>query len=124
MTLHFRHIDSPLGPLTVSTSEAGLNALEFPHDSWFLPRDGWREAIGLIRDDASVEEVLLSGGDPLSLSNAKLAELLADKAIISRTDTGFTAAFVKPERLRGAGRAEQHGGGEDGDHVQHSTVLP
>ena len=44
MTLHFRHIDSPLGPLTVSTSDAGLNALEFPHDSWFLPRDGWREA--------------------------------------------------------------------------------
>ena len=49
MTLHFRHIDSPLGPLTVSTSDAGLNALEFPHDSWFLPRDGWREAVDGIR---------------------------------------------------------------------------
>lgn len=44
MTIHFRQIDSPLGPLTVSASEHGLHALEFPQDSWFLPRDGWREA--------------------------------------------------------------------------------
>lgn len=44
MTIHFRQIDSPLGPLTVSASDAGLHALEFPQDSWFLPRDGWREA--------------------------------------------------------------------------------
>ncbi len=44
MTIHFRQIDSPLGPLTVSASGQGLNAVEFPLDGWFLPRDGWREA--------------------------------------------------------------------------------
>ena len=44
MTIHFRQIDSPLGPLTVSVSGQGLNAVEFPLDGWFLPRDGWREA--------------------------------------------------------------------------------
>ena len=44
MTIHFRQIDSPLGPLTVSASDAGLHALEFPQDSWLLSRDGWREA--------------------------------------------------------------------------------
>ncbi|KRG85525.1 cysteine methyltransferase [Stenotrophomonas daejeonensis] len=44
MTIHFRQIDSPLGPLTVSASENGLHAVEFPEDDWFLPRDGWREA--------------------------------------------------------------------------------
>lgn len=43
MTIHFRHIDSPLGPLTVSTTDHGLLALEFPQDAWFLPRAGWRE---------------------------------------------------------------------------------
>jgi len=44
VTIHFRQIDSPLGPLTVSASEHGLHALEFPQDSGLLPRDGWREA--------------------------------------------------------------------------------
>lgn len=43
MTIHFRQIDSPLGPLAASTSDRGLHALEFPQDAWFLPRDGWRE---------------------------------------------------------------------------------
>ncbi len=44
MTLHFRQIDSPLGRLTVSASDDGLHAVEFPQDGWFLPRHGWREA--------------------------------------------------------------------------------
>lgn len=36
---------------------------------------GWREAVALIRDDDSIHEVILSGGDPLSLATHKLAEL-------------------------------------------------
>ncbi|RZA21850.1 MAG: EF-P beta-lysylation protein EpmB [Lysobacteraceae bacterium] len=36
---------------------------------------GWREAMELIRGDASIHEVILSGGDPLSLADHKLAEL-------------------------------------------------
>ena len=36
---------------------------------------GWREAVELIRADASIHEVILSGGDPLSLADHKLAEL-------------------------------------------------
>lgn len=36
---------------------------------------GWREAVELIRADASIHEVILSGGDPLSLATHKLAEL-------------------------------------------------
>lgn len=43
MTVHFRPVPSPLGPLTVATSDRGLLALEFPQDAWLLPRDGWRE---------------------------------------------------------------------------------
>ena len=35
---------------------------------------GWGEAVARIAGDASVEEVILSGGDPLSLATPKLAE--------------------------------------------------
>ena len=38
---------------------------------------GWREAVALIAGDASIHEVILSGGDPLSLADHKLAELTA-----------------------------------------------
>ena len=36
---------------------------------------GWRQAVALIRGDDSIHEVILSGGDPLSLADHKLAEL-------------------------------------------------
>ena len=36
---------------------------------------GWREAVDVIRADASIHEAILSGGDPLSLADHKLAEL-------------------------------------------------
>ena len=65
-------------------------------------RDGWREAVDLIRQDASIEEVLLSGGDPLSLSNGKLAELtgaLADIPHLRRLRIHSRLPIVVPERV-------------------------
>lgn len=47
----------------------------FPYGEETAAANGWREAIEYLRDDDSIHEVLLSGGDPLSLSTAKLAEL-------------------------------------------------
>ena len=41
--IHYRRIDSPVGTLTVAAGDAGLHAIEFPGDSWMLPRDGWHE---------------------------------------------------------------------------------
>ena len=35
----------------------------------------WSEALEVIAQDASIEEVILSGGDPLSLSDARLTQL-------------------------------------------------
>jgi len=35
----------------------------------------WSEALEILARDASIEEVILSGGDPLSLSDARLAQL-------------------------------------------------
>ena len=47
---------------------------EFPYtDQSGGPR--WSEALAEIARDPSLEEVILSGGDPLSLSNARLASL-------------------------------------------------
>ena len=47
---------------------------EFPYSP---PDTGsrWGEALQVIAQDASIEEVILSGGDPLSLSDARLTQL-------------------------------------------------
>lgn len=49
---------------------------EFPYAE-ANPRPGqWREALDYIAADPSIEEVILSGGDPLSLPDAALADLI------------------------------------------------
>jgi EF-P beta-lysylation protein EpmB len=47
----------------------------FPYADELAARDGWRAALATIAADASIHEVILSGGDPLSLATTKLAEL-------------------------------------------------
>ncbi|MDL2425289.1 4Fe-4S cluster-binding domain-containing protein, partial [Pseudomonas sp. BAgro211] len=66
--------------LLVATGSCAINCRycfrrHFPYADETAAREGWREAVELIRHDPTIEEVLLSGGDPLSLSNGKLAEL-------------------------------------------------
>ncbi|HVT37099.1 MAG TPA: EF-P beta-lysylation protein EpmB [Nevskiaceae bacterium] len=46
----------------------------FPYGEALAARDHWREALATIAADSSIEEVILSGGDPLSLSDDKLEE--------------------------------------------------
>jgi EF-P beta-lysylation protein EpmB len=50
---------------------------EFPYGGTSDESDGprWRAALRAIAGDPSIEEVILSGGDPLSLSDARLARL-------------------------------------------------
>ena len=74
----------------------------FPYAEETAARDGWREAVDLIRQAALIEEVLLSGGDPLSLSNGKLAELtgaLADIPHLRRLRIHSRLPIVVPERI-------------------------
>ncbi|MCC4587167.1 EF-P beta-lysylation protein EpmB [Xanthomonas sp. NCPPB 1067] len=47
----------------------------FPYAEETAARDGWRQAVAAIAADPSIDEVLLSGGDPLSLATPKLVEL-------------------------------------------------
>jgi EF-P beta-lysylation protein EpmB len=47
----------------------------FPYSDALASRDHFREALRELAADRSIREVILSGGDPLSLADAKLAEL-------------------------------------------------
>lgn len=47
----------------------------FPYGEETAAANGWREAVAWLEQATDIDEVLLSGGDPLSLSTAKLAEL-------------------------------------------------
>ena len=63
---------------------------------------GWRDAVALIRGDASIHEVILSGGDPLSLATHKLAELTdALRAVphLRRLRLHTRLPVVLPERV-------------------------
>ena len=63
---------------------------------------GWHEAVALIAGDPSLHEVILSGGDPLSLADHKLAELIdALRGIphIRRLRIHTRLPVVLPERV-------------------------
>lgn len=49
----------------------------FPYAEESARTDSWQPALQYIRSDASLSEVILSGGDPLSLNDRTLADLVA-----------------------------------------------
>ncbi len=57
------------------------------YGSAMLTRSGEAEALGVIAGDPAIEEVILSGGDPLSLTDARLAALVAAIAAIPHVTT-------------------------------------
>lgn len=74
----------------------------FPYTEELAAREGWREALATIAADPSIHEVILSGGDPLSLSTLKLAELSAGLRGIShlrRLRIHTRWPVVLPERV-------------------------
>ena len=74
---------------------------EFPYQTQLAARSDWAAAIEQLRGVPDVREVILSGGDPLSLSNRRLTELftkLADTDVATvRIHTRFP--IVVPERI-------------------------
>ncbi len=74
----------------------------FPYAEDTAAAGGWRAAVALIAADRDIDEVILSGGDPLSLATPKLAELtLALAAIphIRRLRIHTRLPVVLPERI-------------------------
>ncbi len=65
---------------------------------------GWRAALDYIAAEPSIEEVILSGGDPLSTSDDKLSELAGEIARIPhvrRLRVHSRMPIVLPERVDG-----------------------
>jgi L-lysine 2,3-aminomutase len=74
----------------------------FPYGDALASRGHWREALAQIAADPSIEEVILSGGDPLSLTDDKLAEFVAELeriAHVRRLRLHTRTAVVLPERI-------------------------
>lgn len=68
--------------LVVATGACAVNCRycfrrEFPYAEQSAGAGRWRDAVAALAADPSIEEVILSGGDPLSLGNERLADLLA-----------------------------------------------
>jgi len=93
--------------LLIATGSCAINCRycfrrHFPYGEETAAANRWQDAIAELRADASIEEVILSGGDPLSLSTAKLAELtdaLATISHIRRVRIHTRLPIVLPERV-------------------------
>ena len=77
----------------------------FPYADDSAAANGWRDALAVIAADPDAEEVILSGGDPLSLATPKLAELTGQLAAIPhvrRLRIHTRLPVVLPERVDAA----------------------
>lgn len=74
----------------------------FPYDSAPKTLAGWEPALAEIAADSSISEVILSGGDPLTLRDgllASLAERLADMSHLRRLRVHTRLPLMIPERV-------------------------
>ena len=93
--------------LLVATGSCAINCRycfrrHFDYAGENAARGGWRDSVAAIADDPGIDEVILSGGDPLSLATPKLAELtdaLAGIAHIKRLRIHSRLPVVLPERI-------------------------
>lgn len=74
----------------------------FPYGTEHAGRDDWRNAAAAVAADPSIEEVVLSGGDPLMLADARLSRLtdrLAGIANLKRLRIHTRMPVVLPSRV-------------------------
>ena len=74
----------------------------FPYAEETAAAGGWHDAVAAIAADPAIDEVILSGGDPLSLATPKLAELtraLAPLAHLKRLRIHTRLPVVLPDRV-------------------------
>jgi EF-P beta-lysylation protein EpmB len=74
----------------------------FPYAEEIAAAAQWRDALAHVRADTSIREIILSGGDPLSLATHKLEELtrgLADLPHVIRLRIHTRLPVVLPERV-------------------------
>lgn len=78
--------------LVVTTGACGVHCRycfrrHFPYAETRAPADGWRAVVERFAADPTLREAILSGGDPLSLADHKLAELVAGLEGVPHLDT-------------------------------------
>lgn len=74
----------------------------FPYQDNNPGRNGWQAALDYIRQDSSINEVILSGGDPLLVTDIVLAELINQLESIPHVHTlrfHSRIPVVLPERI-------------------------
>ncbi|MEM7481855.1 MAG: EF-P beta-lysylation protein EpmB [Acidobacteriota bacterium] len=74
----------------------------FPYVEHGIGRAAWKEAVAYLAGDPSIHEVILSGGDPLSLPDERLADLAEELAAIphlQRLRVHTRLPVVLPERV-------------------------
>jgi EF-P beta-lysylation protein EpmB len=95
--------------LLIATGSCAVNCRycfrrHFPYAGDTAAANRWEAALDHLRGDASISEIILSGGDPLSLSTPKLAELghgLAAIPHLRRVRIHTRLPVVLPERIDG-----------------------
>ena len=74
----------------------------FPYGEALASRDRWRATLRALAEDRSITEVILSGGDPLALTDDKLAEFAEALEFLPHVDTlriHTRLPVVLPERI-------------------------
>jgi len=93
--------------LLVATGSCAINCRycfrrHFPYAEETAAAGGWADAVAAIAADPGISEVILSGGDPLSLATRKLEELtgqLRDLPHLRRLRIHSRLPVVLPERV-------------------------
>ena len=93
--------------LLVSTGACGIHCRycfrrHFPYSSANPASAQWQSALEYIQNDSSIQEVILSGGDPLTLSDSRLASLtsrLVEIPHVKRLRLHTRMPVVLPERI-------------------------
>ncbi|MBS3786237.1 MAG: KamA family radical SAM protein, partial [Gammaproteobacteria bacterium] len=93
--------------LLITTGACAINCRycfrrHFPYAEANASAGQWQEALDYLRRDSSIQEVILSGGDPLSLNDRRLGELtdaLADIPHLRRLRVHSRLPVVLPSRI-------------------------
>ena len=96
--------------LLIATGACAVNCRycfrrHFPYEAENASRHGFEAALGFLRSDPDVREVILSGGDPLMLSDRRLESLAGELAGIGhlrRLRIHTRLPVVLPERIDGS----------------------
>ena len=97
----------PSRALLVTTSACPVHCRycfrrHFPYETQLASRNQWADALTALKNSTGIREVILSGGDPLSLSNHRLAQLVAELETIESVNTVRIHSrfpIVLPERV-------------------------